>query len=321
LIDFSAKCLGAVLGAAIGDALGHPTEFLSIEGIEQRYGAKGVLDYVLFWETDDKRFAPYTDDTQMAEQVFRGLGHSVRLDLGLDATMKVMAERFIEWSINPQGGHRAPGRACLAGCRALSQGAVWCEAGGEKAGGCGSVMRAYPFGLFFHNDLERAESWAVAHSKLTHRDPIALAACGAMAVGIAQCLHHRPLADVLTHMCEVAQNYCGDTAAMMRQALNEARDGVLPAHTLDRLRGWAAHEAIAAAIYVVARHPQNPRHAMLEAINTPGDSDSLGTLVGALMGAWHGVTALRPSWCAQLERSEALVSMVNTQLLAHQSIE
>ena len=107
-----AAILGAVLGAAIGDALGHPTEFLSIEGIEQRYGPKGVLDYVLFWEADEKRFAPYTDDTQMAEQVFRALGDSVKHGLGLDATMRGMAERFIEWSINPQGGHRAPGRAC-----------------------------------------------------------------------------------------------------------------------------------------------------------------------------------------------------------------
>ena len=309
------------MGAAIGDALGHPTEFLSIEGIEQRYGPKGVLDYVLFWEADEKRFAPYTDDTQMAEQVFRALGDSVKHGLGLDATMRGMAERFIEWSINPQGGHRAPGRACLAGCRALAEGVVWSEAGGEKAGGCGSVMRAYPFGLFFHDDLARAESWAVAHSKLTHRDPIALAACGAMAVGTAQCLHQRPLGEVLSHMCDVAQKYSRDTATMMRRALAEAREGVLPSQTLERLRAWAAHEAVAAAIYVVARHPQAPRRALLEAINTPGDSDSLGTLVGALMGAWHGVKALPPSWCAQLERSEALVSMVKTQLLDHQSVE
>ena len=31
------KVAGAVLGAAIGDALGHPTEFLSAESIRQRF--------------------------------------------------------------------------------------------------------------------------------------------------------------------------------------------------------------------------------------------------------------------------------------------
>ena len=46
-------------------------------------------------------------------------------------------------------------------------------------------MRAYPFGLVFADDPARAEAWSIAHSKLTHRDPIALAACAAMAVGTA----------------------------------------------------------------------------------------------------------------------------------------
>ena len=44
-------------------------------------------------------------------------------------------------------------------------------------------MRAYPFGLA--DDLGRAERWAVEHSRLTHNDPIALAASGAMTVGTA----------------------------------------------------------------------------------------------------------------------------------------
>src|SRR2546421_6900426 len=167
------RCLGAVLGAAIGDAMGHPTEFLSsVAEIRRRYGAAGVTKFELYWERDGKRAAPYTDDTQMAEVVLRTL-------LGgtddMDATMKRMASGFVEWSRNPQGGHRAPGNACLAGCRRLADGIPWRQAGGETAGGCGSVMRAYPFGLLFAADLDKAEHWAVEHSRLTHRDPIALA--------------------------------------------------------------------------------------------------------------------------------------------------
>ena len=103
----------------------------------------------------------------------------MRSGLDLDATMTQMVSGFMEWSQNPQGGHRAPGQACLSGCRALKEGVPWPQAGGKNAGGCGSVMRAYPFGLIFHDDLERAERWAALHSSPTHRDPIALAACAA----------------------------------------------------------------------------------------------------------------------------------------------
>jgi len=63
--------IGCVLGAAIGDAMGHPTEFLSMSAIRERWGAAGVSGFELYWEHDGKRFAPYTDDTQMAEAVLR----------------------------------------------------------------------------------------------------------------------------------------------------------------------------------------------------------------------------------------------------------
>jgi ADP-ribosylglycohydrolase len=128
------RCRGAVLGAAVGDAMGHPTEFISsFAAIRHRYPPAGVTRFELFWERDGQRFAPYTDDTQMAEIVLRTLldGHD-----NLDDCMRRLARDFVEWSHRPQGGHRAPGNASLAGCRALARGATWLEAGGAQAGGC-----------------------------------------------------------------------------------------------------------------------------------------------------------------------------------------
>lgn len=296
--------IGAVLGAAIGDAVGHPTEFIgSFDGIFQRYGPDGVTGFELYWERDGQRFAPYTDDTQMAEAVLRTL-----LDEAddLDRAMELLAQRFITWADNPQGGHRAPGNACLSGCRALANGSHWSEAGGAEAGGCGSVMRAYPFGLVFADDLAKAEHWAVAHSKLTHRDPIALAASAAMAVGIALIIQQAQVSNVLDAMVAAAGRYSERTADMMQRAIEEAQTGVGPKVTFSRLQAWAAHEAIAAAVYLLARHLDDPRAAILEGANTPGDSDSIATLAGALIGARMGVDALPSAWVADVERSAEL---------------
>jgi ADP-ribosylglycohydrolase len=301
------RFLGAVLGAAIGDAMGHPTEFIrSFEDIHERYGPEGVQRYELFWERDGKRFAPYTDDTQMAEIVLRSLveGHH-----DLDDTMTRMARGFVEWSEHPQGGHRAPGMACMSGCRRLAQGAHWSEGGGATAGGCGSVMRAYPFGLVFADDLECAERWAVEHSKLTHRDPIALAACAAMAVGMARIIQEQELNRVLSEMVAAACRYSVPTARMMTEALEDAETGVTPRETLSRLEGWAAHEAICAAVYILARHPDDIVAAILEGANTPGDSDSLATLAGALVGARCGFEALPSDWVRDVERSDELATL------------
>jgi ADP-ribosylglycohydrolase len=304
------RVLGSVLGGAIGDALGHPTEFLDTNAIRARWGEAGVTDYVLFWDDGGERFAPYTDDTQMAEQVLRGLLEGRDEQWGLDETMQAIGRRFVQWMVDPQGGHRAPGNACLAGCRALQGGIPWREAGGEQAGGCGSVMRAHPFGLVFADDPPRAEAWAVAHSALTHRDPIALAACAAMAVGVAGFVRGEPLDRVLDDAIAAALRWDATTAGMMGRARAEARAGVGPEQTLDRLRSWAAHEAIAAAIYLTARHPDDSTAAMLEGANAPGDSDSIASMAGALLGARCGASALRSDWIERLERT------VELQLLA-----
>lgn len=304
------RIAATVIAAAIGDAMGHPTEFVgSFEAIREEWPPAGVTGFELWWERDGKRFAPYTDDTQMAEIVLRTLLWSRRESAELDATMQTMADGFVQWSTDPQGGHRGPGRACLMGCDALAQGEHWSQAGGDDAGGCGSVMRAYPFGLVFADDVARAQAWAVEHSRLTHRDPIALAACAAMAVGVARNLRLDPLDDVLLAMVDAARPYSKRTADMMQRAVEDARGGIAPELTLDRLRGWAAHEAIAAAIYVLARHADDPRGAILEAANTPGDSDSLATIAGALVGARTGLEALPPDWIRDVERSDVLLRL------------
>lgn len=301
--------LGCVLGAAIGDALGHPTEFLDPAAIRARWGERGLTGFELWWDGPDGRFAPYTDDTQMAECVLRSLIEQRVGGWDLDRTMGDLAERFVAWMKHPQGGHRAPGNACLAGCQALAAGTPWREAGGPDAGGCGSVMRAWPFGLAWIDDPGRAERDAVAHSALTHRAPIALAACAGLAQGVAAAVRGEDPAEVCRLMTQAAFRYDERTGGMIGWAVSEAREGVEPDVVFDRLRAWAAHEAIAAAAYLFARHPDDPRAAMLEGANTPGDSDSIASIAGALIGARVGLSRLPPEWVEGVERSAELLEL------------
>ena len=174
-------------------------------------------------ERGGRRFAPYTDDTQLAEAVLRGALWSRATGRPRDATMGHLAKRFVVWAFVPQGGHRAPGNATLAGCRLLAEGIPWREAGGADAGGCGSVMRAYPFGLVFGDDLAETERWAVEHSRLTHNAPIALAACAAMAVGAALVVRREPVDAVLGGMVEASARWDAGTAAMIEGAWMRVR--------------------------------------------------------------------------------------------------
>jgi ADP-ribosylglycohydrolase len=304
------RVTGAVLGAAIGDALGYPTEFVrSFDELRRRFGPNGVEGFVMFQEEGTKRFAPYTDDTQLAEVVLVSLLDASKAGEDLDLAMARLALAVVKWSREPQGGHRAPGRACLAGAAQLEKGAHWSAAGAQDAGGCGSVMRAYPVGLVFHSDAVAREEWAVAQSRLTHGAPIALAACSAMAHATASALAGDGVAATVRILVENARQHDAGTAEMIAGAAASARSGEPKESVLQRLQGWAAHEAIAAATYVYVRHPDDFRVAVLEAANSPGDSDSIATLVGALVGARCGTNAIPAEWRRDVERTEELSSL------------
>lgn len=57
------KIRGGLIGGAVGDALGYPIEFMSWKAIQKKYGADGIRDYELDFETGA---AVFSDDTQMS---------------------------------------------------------------------------------------------------------------------------------------------------------------------------------------------------------------------------------------------------------------
>jgi len=59
------KAKGVIYGLAIGDALGRPTEFMSLSGIKADYGKRGINHL--------PEPALYTDDTQMSIAIAEAL--------------------------------------------------------------------------------------------------------------------------------------------------------------------------------------------------------------------------------------------------------
>ena len=54
------------------------------------------------------------------------------------------------------------------------------------------------------------------------------------------------------------------------------------------LLGYVADEAVAAAVYIFVRHPNDLRAALGEAALCPGQADLIASLTGALVGAHMG---------------------------------
>jgi ADP-ribosylglycohydrolase len=303
---------GAMVGLAVGDALGKPTEFIStLEAIHDLFGPEGVTDFV----GNGHPPGTYTDDTQMSLCVARALLKAGRGSL--DELMSVMAEEFVAWDRSPEND-RAPGVTCRASCEKLAEGVPWRESGVAESKGCGSAMRTAPIGLYFLEDEERLIEVARASSLLTHGHPTALASAAATALLVAWAAKGEDPAEYPSRLVKVMVDMTDgrEVAALVQripEMLTEPPENVL--HHGDLGEGWTGEEAVASALYCLCRSPDEFRRTVLVAANTVGDSDSIGCIAGAISGAYNGIGAIPKSWREQVENS-AYLHEIASELLA-----
>jgi ADP-ribosylglycohydrolase len=70
--------------------------------------------------------------------------------------------------------------------------------------------------------------------------------------------------------------------------------------------GWVGDEAVASAMYCYWRNPNDYSSAILTAVNTDGDSDSIATITGSVLGARLGLDSIPAKWRSEVEDSAYL---------------
>ncbi|MFE4861051.1 ADP-ribosylglycohydrolase family protein [Streptomyces sp. NPDC056670] len=319
---------GALVGLALGDALGFPTEFNDVPAILAKCGP---------WrEMALPDPAIVTDDTQMTLALGRGIRTAMdRGLLGPDRLEGPVRAEFIDWYHSPEN-NRAPGRTCLVACAQLDSGLPWQQASQLGSKGCGANMRVAPVGLVPGLSEEQRAGAAQLQSALTHGHPTALAASdltaravfllaqGADPTGLVGQLrsyayenrsryHDRWLGDLWTHSQDptpghfIARGWddCLDALDRVLKALRDPSPETDPC--LDTGDGWIAEEAFATALLCFLLFPDEPLTALRRAACTQGDSDSIACLAGAFAGAHLGAAAWPKEWAERIEyRSELL---------------
>lgn len=287
-------------GLALGDALGWPVEFLSRANIRAKYGRVGI--------TAPPDPALYTDDTQMSAAMAEALVDAGERDL--DTLMKALSHHFVMWKNDPLTATRAPGTACIRGVNALELGAPWAEAGVKDSKGCGACMRVAPVGYFYQHDISKLANVARSQAWLTHRHPTSDAAAVGAAYAVKLALDGVAPQDfperVLAFMGGQSEEF--DAALHRVIEVRDWPDGEAALDHVGRTRGggWIAEEAVAMALYCVAKQPDHYSAAVILAANIDGDSDTVASITGGILGARLGPEALPPDWLARLENRDYL---------------
>ena len=290
------KAKGIIFGLAIGDALGFPTEFMSLSRIKIEYGPSGIQDL-------PKTPALFSDDTQMSIAIAEAL--IIVGDRDIETIMAAVKDEFIKWYHSPEN-NRAPGRTCLIGVENMERGQHWSTSGVARSKGCGSAMRAAPIGYLYQHNPEKLKEVAHASGICTHGHPTGDAACIGAAYLVKLALDgiqpDRMISELLDFTAGISDEF--DRAILkVEECLNWEDEE----KALDHLgKGWIGEEAVALALYCFLRYPYDYRKVVLRGANTNGDSDSIACIAGSISGAFLGIKAIPQEWIKKIEKTEYL---------------
>ena len=289
------KAKGMIFGLAIGDALGYPTEFVSLPGIKDQYGEEGIRDL------PDP--ALYTDDTQMTIAIAEALIKTA--DQDADTIMEAVRDEFIKWRKSPEN-NRAPGNACLQGVRNMELGHHWAESGVADSKGCGSAMRVAPIGYLYQHNPDKLKEVARASGICTHGHRTAVAAAIGAAYLVKLSLDgvepENMIPEVLRFTKGISKEF--EQAISTVEGCLEYRDEEMALKALGE--GWIGEEAVALALYCFLRYPDDYVKTVIRGANTSGDSDSIASIAGGISGARLGISAIPEDWRKNIENAEYL---------------
>ncbi|MFD8412197.1 ADP-ribosylglycohydrolase family protein [Streptomyces sp. NPDC059650] len=272
------RAVGAVLGSAVGDALGAPYEFgpageLSARGAEMRGGGG--------WEPGEA-----TDDTQMAVLV----GESLLEHGGLE--LPDVFDRFRRWAAAGPKDIGLQTEAVLTGGDPWDLAAALHFQVNARAAGNGSLMRASTSAVYFAAGGREA-TMAVARriAALTHGDPAAWEGTAVLhelvRVGLAG---GDPLDGVPEALAAVdpeqRERYARVLAPDWHPGLATEFNGAV----------WPCLGSAVWAVRTTAGFTQ----AVRAAVDLGGDTDTVAAVTGTLAGVRYGRAAIPVEWTAPL---------------------
>ncbi|WP_369196270.1 ADP-ribosylglycohydrolase family protein [Streptomyces djakartensis] len=304
---FRARARGALLGLAVGDALGAPAENMKPSEIRARWGR--ITGYVA-------ENPAGTDDTEYA--IFSGLllarhGSALTPAHVETAWHELIADR-------DEGPFRGAGFSERGTLENLRRGlAAPISAQHRHAWSDGLAMRAAPFGVFAAGRPAEAARLVAIDGSVSH-DGEGIYGGRAVAAGVAAAMAGAQVIAVVAAALAVVPDDSW-TARCLRRAVTAAHRGERAVRSAVVIGGYPwtdlAPEAVALAFGAYAAADGDFQQSVLTAVNMGRDADTTAAVAGALAGATQGVSAIPAEWAAPIGpvRGRCLPAMAGYHVL------
>ncbi|EHQ37056.1 ADP-ribosylglycohydrolase family protein [Methanoplanus limicola] len=279
---------GAMLGAAIGDALGMPYETTpaSLRHLRTEYVKPSRIH-----PNSGLKEGCYTDDTQIALAVSE-------LFISGNYSVKSYTERLKELYLGKQ--LRFPDGTILSACRHI-------VAGDENPGCFSDTAGCVPLGLPFalvYSDTPAIKEKLTEACSVTHSSPAAHAGALWFALLLRYTLSHdtEPLYHATKEMAKVDEKLAGK----IDLAINYAEEGISPESALQTIgNNVSVYQTIPLSAYLILRYGEDINFLNI-ASQTGGNTDTTAFICGAWAGAEFGASGLPDDLLVALENRQMI---------------
>lgn len=274
------RAIGAMVGLAIGDAVGTAIEFSAKPSRPTIHDMVGGGPF-------DLAAGQWTDDTSMALALADSLLHDPALD------PKDLMNRFVRWW--KEGVYSCTGQCFDIGTTTSAALLRYLRTGDPLAGdsrpdssGNGCIMRLAPVAVRHWNDHDALRHVAEVQARTTHATDECVEYSVLLARIIADAIEGEPFQELVT----------GNIAKSVRgYRLGQPRSEV-------RGSGYVVH-CLHAALWAVGR-TTSFENAVLMASNLGEDADTTAAVTGQIAGAIYGLSGIPESWLEKLAWRERI---------------
>ena len=295
------RARGALLGLAVGDALGTTLEFRSPGTFEPTCDMVGGGPFKL-------KPGRWTDDTAMALCLAESLVETGGFD------PRDQMERYVRWW--REGHWSSTGRCFDIGSTTRAALARFERTGEPYAGstdpntaGNGSLMRLSPIAIAYAHEPAKAVRLAGDSSRTTHGALEAVDACRYFASLLVGAMHGVPKNELLSPRYEVVPGLWNE--APLTPTINAVAAGSFRHKAPPEIRGTShVVRTLEAALWAFAT-TDDFRSGALAAVNLGDDADTTGAVYGQIAGAAHGATAIPSAWTGAIARAGEIATLAD----------
>lgn len=298
------RIIDSIIGHAIGDAMGVPTEFCVRE-----YLLNNPVKEMIGSDKTGQPAGSWSDDTSMEICTIDSF-----IENGYFNHSDIMT-KWLEWineaKYTANNDTFDVGRTCLRAIRNFSKGIepLDCGIDGEQSNGNGSLMRILPVALYsYYKKLDEKEIIKLTNeiSALTHKHDISKLGCYIYVRYIMYLLEEKDKFEAYDLIKKIDYSSYSELAISKYDRILK---GNIKEHNITEIlsTGYVV-DTLECALWIFL-NSKSYRETIIATTNIGNDTDTIGAIAGSMAGIYYGYNDIPDTWLDKLMRKDYLIDL------------